>query len=171
MPGRVSIYGSRELRVTRDLLRNADRNLRRIFRREARSKIAPAWERAVAENSNSRTQTATLVRTARVAVSDQNVQLKSAQVGRSLRGGAKPAEIWHAEEFGAADIRTTYTATSTKGRKFQVTRRTRAQLPARNRKGYVLMPAVANIAPRVLALFAQTATRVLYDAHEGKTGG
>jgi hypothetical protein len=112
------------------------------------------------------------VSTARVAASNQNVRLSAATVGRPLAGGLDPKREARAVEFGASkDHRATYTATSTRGRRFTVTNRhTARQLPRRNPKGHTFYPAVAQIVPRIASLWVQTVVRTLAEAFEGKQG-
>jgi hypothetical protein len=106
--------------------------------------------------------------TARVQVSNQNVTLRSAGVGRALhKGGPKPADIYAAIEFGA-DRNTTrgIEATSRKGKKYTYTRHTTRQLQPVKRQGYAVYPAAADIIPRLAALWAQTLVRTFNETLE-----
>jgi hypothetical protein len=131
--------------------------------------IQPEWQKAVTEQAMTRPEVRVLANTARAAVSDQNVTLTSATVGKSLAGGAKPSEIYHSVEFGAdRTYARTYTATSTKGKAYRLRRRTRSQFRPRNMKGYVVYPAAAHIIPRLASLWVQTTVRTFYDVLEGR---
>jgi hypothetical protein len=167
---RISIFASKELQAVAGAMRVLDRETKKAIRKQTKDMIAPEWQRAVAENVTTRLEARVLERTARVRVSDQNVTLSSASVGRSLSGGLKPSESFAAVEFGADDEKVTYTATSRRGRSFQVTRNTRGQLRNRNRKGYVVYPAAADIIPRLASLWVQTVMRGTYDALEARRG-
>lgn len=165
---RISVLGSRQLRAVILGLKQMDRETRKQIRQQTQRVVVPEWQRAVAEQASTRLEGRVLASTARVSVSDQNVMLKSAGIGRSLQGGRKPADIWHAVEFGADRSTTaTYQATSRKGRRFTVHQRhTRAQLRPRNRQGYTVFPAAADIIPRIAALWTQTVVRGLHEAFE-----
>lgn len=167
---RISIFASKELQAVVGALRNLDRETKKTIRKETKNMTAKAWEQAVAEQASTRLESRVLVRTARVRVSDQNVTLSSASIGRSLTGGLKPSESFAAVEFGAADQKVTYTATSRRGRSFQVTRNTRGQLRPRNNKGYVVYPAAAQVIPRIASLWVQTVMRGTYEALEARRG-
>jgi hypothetical protein len=109
-----------------------------------------------------------LVATGRVAVSDQNVTLKSATVGRKLSGGLNPKTDAAAVEFGADHGKVTYQATNRQGTTYNVTRNTRAQLRPRKSTGYVVYPAAASIIPRIASLWIQTTARTIYDMLDGR---
>lgn len=175
MVARISVWNSRELLATILAIRQAPREIQKQIRQQLKSITTPEWQKAMAEQASivsaARVSSRVLVQTARVSVSNQNVRLSSATVGRPLRGGLNPKTEAHALEFGSHDKKTTYTATSTRGKRFSVTRHTARQLPRRNRKGWVFYPAVAEMVPRVAALMAQTTVRVIAEAFEGKRNG
>lgn len=169
--GRISIHGSKELQAILYAMKSLDRDTRKHIRQETKRVVDPAWRMAVAEHTSTRPESRVLANTARVAISDQNVTLKAAQIGKTLSGGVKPAQIWYAIEFGADPLKRKYSATSKKGKQFTVNRNTRAQLRPRNPTGYVFYPAVADILPRIAALWAQTFARGINEAFEGKSDG
>jgi hypothetical protein len=133
-----------------------DRELAKQIRSASKAVIDPIWKRAVGERISSRLETRVLGNTARVAISDQNVMLKSAAIGKSMSGGGKPAELYHNVEFGADR------AHVTRGR------HTRRQFRPRNLRGYVVYPAAANIIPRIASLWAATTIRTLHELLERK---
>ncbi|MFC6233693.1 hypothetical protein ACFPZL_01155 [Leucobacter soli] len=148
--------------------KNVDRELRAQIRKHTRQMILPEWQRATAEHAATRLEHRVLAQTARAAVSDQNVTLKAAQIGRALQGGLKPSELWWAVEFGADGKRLDYTGRRG-SRTFPVkNRRTTQQLRPRNQRGYVFHPAAAAIIPRLASLWTQTAARTIHEAFEGK---
>ena len=166
---RISVFASKELAGTILLLKGMDRELAKQTRRAIKTVTQDEWQEAVRGGVASRLETRVLSDTARVAVSDQNVTLKSAAIGRSLAGGDTPSELMHSTEFGADQSATSsYTARSNKGTSFKVTNRhTRRQFRPRNLKGYVVYPAAARIIPRIASLFVQTAVRTFYEQIEG----
>jgi hypothetical protein len=148
-------------------MKSFDRDVAKQIRRVTKAVVQPEWQKAVAAKAGTSLESRVLVSTARVAVSDQNVTLKSAAIGRPLSGGLRPSESFAGVEFGANRTATqTYTATSSKGKRYQVTRHTQTQLKARKRTGYVVMPAVAEIIPRIASLWVQTTVRTFYEILE-----
>ena len=124
------MFGSRELQAVILALRTLDRDTRKEIRTHVRTMARPEWQKALDENASGRPlEHQVLARTGRVRVSDQNVTLTSATVGRALEGGLQPKQDYHAVEFGSAPKIVTYTARSRKGRTFRVKRNTRAPAP------------------------------------------
>jgi hypothetical protein len=144
---RISVFESKELQAARLALGTLDREWRKEVRNRLKPMVDPVWREAVRANTQSRQDVVVLSDTARVAVSDQTVTLKSAGVGRSLSGGARPSELARAVEFGSVHHR---------------------NLPARNVKGRVVYPAAARVIPRIVSLMVQTIIRTTYEAFEGK---
>jgi hypothetical protein len=146
----VSVKQSAHLRATVLAVKSAGREVRADVRKQTRSVAATQWKSAMAKQSRSVQQTRMLVDTARITVSDQSVRVRSAgSKRRALSGGATPVEQGKAFEFGSNKAH---------GR----------QLPKARRRGYVFYPALADMAPRILALWTQTAMRVVYKSLEGK---
>ncbi|ONI63905.1 hypothetical protein ALI44B_04575 [Leifsonia sp. ALI-44-B] len=164
---RISVFNSKELQGVILAMKGFERDLAKQIRRVTKSVVDPEWRKAVAERASTRSEARVLGSTARVAVSDQNVTLKSAAVGRALTGGLKPSENFAGVEFGADqnDV-TTYQATSKKGKRFKVTRHTKRQFRPRKKNGYVVMPAAAEIIPRIASLWVQTTIRTFHELIE-----
>lgn len=148
---RVSALSSRELLTVLRGLRNLDRETKKQLRAHLRPMVLQEWQAAMAAKATTKLQNAVLVRTARARVSDQNITLTSATVGRSLVGGLKPSASWQAVEFGAGPA----------------TRNAKAFGPP-DRNGKVFYPAAANIIPRIIAMYVQTYARAIHEALEGK---
>lgn len=163
---RITIFGSKELQAVVLAMRTLDRDSRKEIRKHVKDMAQPAWQQALAENAQTRLEHRVLARTGRVRVSDQNVTLTAASVGRPLAGGLQPKQQYHAVEFGADPEDVTYTATSKNGKRYKVTRNTRAQLRPRNAKGYVVYPAAAEMIPRIAAMFVQTVVRTVHEKLE-----
>lgn len=168
---RISVWDSRELQALLLALRGFDRDLQKEIRQRTKAIAQPAWQQEVAERAETKLEQKVLASTARVQVSNQNVMLRSAAIGRSLSGGLKPSASFAAVEFGANKVATTYQTHSKKGKPYQVTRRTREQLRPRNKKGYVVFPAAAAMIPRLAALWAQTTVRTFYETIERANRG
>lgn len=166
---RISVYSSRELQGLIARLKTTDRETRKQIRQATKAAAGPIWTSALSEQLSTRLEARVLAKTGRVKVSDQNVTLTAASIGRSLPGGLSPKTDYHVVEFGAdRDEWVTYEARSSKGRPFSVKRRTRRQLRPRKRTGYVVYPAAADAIPRLASLWVQTAVRTLHEIVEGK---
>lgn len=165
---RINVFNSRELQGVILALGSMERELAKQIRAATRSMIAPEWQKAVAAEASTRLERRVLVDTARVTVSNQNVTLKSAGVGRALAGGAKPVQLVAAAEFGANRAHTkSYASSSPRGRRFTVhNRHTQRQLQPRKRTGRVVYPAAAKVIPRLASLWVQTTVRTFYEAIE-----
>lgn len=168
---KISVLNSKELQATILALKTMDKTVSANIRRYTKLIGQPEWQKGLREHALSRVQIRTLADTGRVAVSNQNVSLKSATVGRSLSGGLNPKEDWAAFEFGADRgnaAKRTYDATSRKGKRYTVTRNTRRQLPPRSRSGWVVFPTARELIPRFASLWYQTTIRTLYETFERK---
>jgi hypothetical protein len=169
---RISVWESAELQALLLALRGFDRALKKEIRQRTKAIAQPEWQKAVAERAERVTEQRVLAQTARVQVSDQNVTLRSAAIGRGLSHGLKPQQGYGGIEFGGnPDATSTYTATSSKGKSFSVTRRTRRHLRPRKKSGYVVFPAAAQMIPRLASLWAQTAVRTFHETIERATNG
>lgn len=165
---RISVFNSKELQGVIVAMNGMEKELSKQIRRATKTVIQPVWKQAVAENANTRLESRVLAQTARVAVSNQNVTLSSASIGRTFAGGSKPHQLMHSAEFGADRTHTaTYRATSRKGKSYTVNKRhTRAQFRPAKRKGYVVYPALADTIPRIASLWVQTTVRTFYELIE-----
>ncbi|MBL5972432.1 MAG: hypothetical protein D3X82_01280 [Candidatus Leucobacter sulfamidivorax] len=166
---RISVHSSQQLQAVILATKQVDRELRKQIRQHTRQMVLPEWQRAVTEHAATRLEHRVLGSTARALVSDQNVTLKAAHIGKALRGGVKPSDMWWAVEFGAPrDQRKSYEGRRGSTRYPVHDRRTTRQLRPRNRRGYVAYPAAASIIPRIASLWAQTAARTLHEAFESR---
>lgn len=169
---RISVHVSPQLQLLILRLREVDRETKRQIRRATKTEAQPIWQEAVQGHVFTRVESLVLGKTARVAVSDRNVTLTSARIGKPLSGGLNPKTDYHVVEFGASnrEERVPYEATSKHGKRFIVKRRTRRQLRERNPKGYVVYAAAADAIPRLASLWWATAVRTLGDALDGGKG-
>lgn len=172
---RIDVNASREVQATVLAIRNAGTEIARQYRQALAGMAGPAWSEAVRGRVATRMQTRVLSDTARVRVSNQNVRLSSAAVGRPLSrrtggaGPARPADIARLVEFGGSPTkRTRYNRTSPKGNRHTVTRRTMTGYGDRAPKGNAVYPALADMVPRIAALAVQTCVRTLADAFDRK---
>jgi len=167
---RVSVNESREMRAVVLALKQSDRVIQSQIRKNVRGELAPEFTKSMREHANTRLEHRVLADTARVQVSNQNVTLRTAHVGRALSGGMSPKQGYPAVEFGAdREAKRTVDQTSQKGKYYRATKRTRVQFRPRNKRGYVFYPTVNEMVPRFAALYAQTVVRTFAEALEGKS--
>lgn len=162
--GRISVFASRELQTLLASLKQVPREVRKNVRQYTKKAAQDIWQAEIKANVRTRLDQRVLGATARVRVSDQNVTLESARIGRSLQHGVKPSELSAAVEFGRTDDeKHEYVTTSRNGKRYKVKRRTKRQLPSRNTNGRVVFPASRKSTPRLASLWYQTAVRTLFD--------
>jgi hypothetical protein len=137
-----------------------DATYRRELNKATRTVLGPEFVRAVAAHGRTNLDTRVLVAGAKVAGGNPPV-LVAGSSRRRMRGGMVPDRDAAAVEFGTLDRnhRTTYQRQGAK-----VTRRTRRQLPARVKSGRVVMPAVADVVPKVTSMWVQQFVRLVYEA-------
>lgn len=166
----ISVLTSSELRGTIAALKNADKEISKEIRSAVRTVSTPEWQGVVSGNRANPLQQRVLVDTAKVNVSNTNVTLTSANSSKRMRGGATPALLAKGAEFGTTsrDARTTYTGRSRKGKAYQVTRRTKRQMPDRSRT-WVVYKAAEKFIPRMASLYVQTTVRTLHEIIERKS--
>lgn len=145
----ISVRQSAHLRATVLAIQSAGKDIRRDIRTQTRAVAGPEWKAAIEKRAGSVQQARMIAKTARVAVGDQSVRVRAAGSRRkALSGGATPVEHGKAWEFGS---------------------RTRSRgIPGPRRSGYVFYPALAEMAPRIIALWVQTAIRRVHEALEGR---
>lgn len=165
---RISVYSSRELQGLIARLKTADRETRKAIRQATRTAALPIWQESLRGHATTRLEVRVLVNTGRVRLSDQNVTLTSATIGRRLSGGLDPKVDYHEVEFGAVD-REKYRRyeASRNGRYYWVKRRTLRQFKERQTTGHVVYPAAAAAIPRLASLWVQTAVRTMHEVIEG----
>ncbi|AYN55950.1 hypothetical protein QEX65_gp09 [Arthrobacter phage Noely] len=152
-------------------LRLLPRNIRNDLNKNRRAVLNPMWRAAVDARAVTVMDKLVLAKGARVTPGNPAVAM-AATSRRPLSGGLVPDNRDQAVafEFGSPERQKleTYTRKSERGRRHQVTRHTKRQLPMVNRKGRVVYAAWRDIAPRIIALDAQTIARRIYLAFEGK---
>lgn len=164
---RIDAAASRELQAVILALKQADKEVQKQVRTHTRGSILPEWQKGIREHADTRMEHRVLADTARVTVSNQNVKLKAGGLQKRLSGGARASEIYAPTEFGTNREHTaSYSATSRKGKRYNVTRHTRRQFKPMNRKGYAVYPTAADLIPRFAALWVQTTVRTMHEIFE-----
>ncbi len=160
--GRISLLVSRDLGTLVQAAGTLDREVRGRLRAHTKGAAQPIWQDEIKGRAMTRLQSRVLVDSARVAVADSNVTLKSAQVGR-LRSGTQRPVLASAAEFGA-NAGKQVKQRSRKGKVY--TRRLGNAFGSPRRKGNVFHPAFADAVPRVASLWLQTAIRTVAETFE-----
>jgi len=159
--GRISLLISKELQTLVLAMRELDKEVTKQIRAQTRTTVEPVWKEAVRSRVTTRLQTRVLSDTARAAVSDMNVTLRSANTGK-LSSGAPTSSVWTGVELGG-NTRVA-TVTSPKGKSYQ--RHVTRQFPAARRKGYVVFPAAREVIPRIASLWVATVVRTTHEIFE-----
>lgn len=165
----LDVNGSREIQAAVLALRAMDRTLRSKITKASRSQIVPEWKQAVAGNTTTSLENRFLLHGVRADVTDSRVRLVAAGSTKRRSGGASPATIGHALEFGARWHTQNIRATSSRGKNYSYTRVVNKQFKPRRQKGYVIVPAAVKLAPRFVSLWVQTTVRHVHEAFEGKS--
>lgn len=151
---RLDVRRSAELSALVRALATIPREVAREVRQQSKAVIVPEWKRALAERSPDRIFSDRLVRPATAYVSDRNVKL----IAGSNKANAFPRET----EFGA--YREDFTEYARKGH--AVRRRTKRQFWHYVKTGRVVIPTVAEMIPRIAALWVQTGYRTIAETIE-----
>lgn len=160
--GRISLLVSKDLGTLVQAASTLDREVRAALRKHTKAAATPIWRDEITHRAGTRLQTRVLVDSARVAVSDSNVTLKAAQVGK-LSSGTRRQVLARGAEFGAhADKR--ITQRSRKGKVY--TRRLGNAFGAPRRGGNVFFPAFGQAVSRVASLWLQTGIRTVAETFE-----
>lgn len=152
----LDVQGSRELQAALLTVRTAERELRLDINKDARKEISGQWREAVLGFAESRTDVRILATGARAAVGVRQVSLKAATSNRPLRGGLVPSKDWAAQEFGMRNYKKTFTTTSRRGTRYQVTKTIGRQFPGRQRHGRVVFNAASLVGTRLVAIWVRT---------------
>ncbi|MGP6170626.1 hypothetical protein ACTU6V_05395 [Microbacterium sp. A204] len=158
---RISLLVSRDLAVLVQAARTLPREVASQMRSHTRRVVEPAFQEEMRSRAGTRLETRVLLDTARVSVSDSNVTLKSAGIGKVH--GTPAAALKTATEFGANPDRMISTR-SRKGKPYK--RRLGNAFRSRNPRGYVFFPSVQAFIPRAGALWFQTAYRTVAETFE-----
>ena len=159
--GRISVLVSRDLQVLYTVASGLEKEVRSRLRKYTKAVVEPVWKEAVRSNVHTRLQARVLSDTARVAVSDLNVTLKSATVGKV--GGIRASVLAGPTEFGAA-ANQKVTQRSRRGKSYS--RRMGRAFGLPEAKGKVVFPAVREVIPRIVSLWMQTTARTVAEEFE-----
>lgn len=159
--GRISVLHSKELQTLLSAIRELPTEIRKTGRQYTKQAAAPIWGEEVRGRVTDRLQTRVLSDTAKVAVSDRNVTLRSGGTGTTR--GVPNSVLTPGVEFGA-DPNSVRQLTSKKGTRFN--RHTKRQFNRPRAGGYVVYPAARAAIPRLARLWVQTIIRTTHEAFE-----
>lgn len=159
--------GPRELRAAVLAMKRADKEIRADIGQQLRSVMSPEWAATLAQHHTGLPQEKILLAGARIAPGNPPV-IVAANSRRRMGRALIPTDMWQAWEYGASTHkRTTYDRRNRSGSgTHQVTRDTRAGLPAFRKNGRVIGPAVARLLPRVCAFWVQSVVKAFLTAAE-----
>lgn len=161
------VTATRELQAAVLSMKSMDRRLRSDVNRMTRTTFNPVWRDELNKRATTRVQRAVIAKGARIAAGNPPAAVAASST-RALRGGLRPADNPWPFEVGSKN----------RGRLVSVTRRTKSggrvtfrraaarQLRPYNRKGYAALPALREVAPRVVSGWVQLIVRSVYDALE-----
>lgn len=175
----IDARSSRELQAVILAFKQMDRTIAKAVRKQNKAVIEPEWAKGVNARVSTPAEVRILGATARVAVADGNVKLRSGGVNAKLSGGLSTSmpTAAGALEFGANQNYTKHywmPGTAKRrgygfGRK-GAGRHTQRQLVTVRRAGPVYNTA-DNLIPRIASLWVATTVKALHEAAEGKVLG
>lgn len=159
--GRLSLLVSRDLAVMVQAARSLPDEVSKQLRAHTRRVVEPAFLDEMRERAETRLEQRVLFDTARVAVRDDQITLKTATVGKV--GDVPAAVLAGGTEFGNKPDRI-IESRSRKGTHYK--RRMGTVFRAPRRRGRVFHPAVQAFIPRAGALMFQTVYRTVAETFE-----
>lgn len=162
----ISLLVDRGLLAFVQAARSIDRETGAELRKQTRKNAEPIWRESVTERLQTRIQARVLGDSARVAVTNTNVLMKSGGVGKTR--GTPNGLLASGAEFGA-DPKKKIKQRSSRGNSYTRTRGRTFLLP--RRKGYVVFPAAGDATARIAALWVQTYVRTMAETLERNSNG
>ncbi|GAB6857870.1 hypothetical protein [Microbacterium xylanilyticum] len=161
MAGRISLLVSRDFQVLVQAARSLPGEVRKQLRAQTRRVIEPAFQEEMRSRAGTRLESRVLLDTARVAVRDDNVILRTATIGKVH--GTPSSVLASGTEFGMDPGRIVATH-SRKGKPYK--RRIGPVFRSRAKRGHVFFPSVQAFIPRAGALMFQTVYRTVAETFE-----
>lgn len=158
--------GSRELTAMVLAIKAANRDLKRQIMKTMRDTMNPVWKEAVASNITWAMETKMIMPSTLIKAGNPPV-LQAAASKRATTKGKRmiPDRDWAGYEYGGDPNK--FVRYERKNRTSSgyhvVKRRTQAHLRPRRKAGYVIGPAVAETAPRLMSLAVQSVVRTYMD--------
>lgn len=162
MSGRISALVSKDLQTLLQAAASLDKEVAAQNRKYTRAYAEPIWKDETGSRAVTTVQAKVLARTARVAVSNANVTVKAAHIGR-MRDGTVSDILKAPAEFGAYPGKQ-ITQRSRKGRVY--TRRLGHVFSLPRATGYVFFPSVRASGPRLVSLWMQTTMRTVAEVFQ-----
>lgn len=162
----ISLLVDRGLLAFVQAARSIDRETGAELRKQTRKNAEPIWRESINERLQTRIQARVLGDSARVAVTNTNVLMKSGGVGKTR--GTPNGRLASGAEFGA-DPKKKIKQRSRRGNMYTRTRGRTFLLP--RRKGYVVFPAAGDATARIAALWVQTYVRTMAETLERNSNG
>lgn len=169
MPSAAAV---RELHAVVVSMKALPAKLRATVRTDTRTTMGPVWKQLVTGNARTTQERAVLAggtSGAGVRIAGTNPPVLVAASSRRARsGGLVPADDYSSVELGTRrpNLRATWSRTSPEGTRHQVRGWPERQLQNYRKGGYVVFPAVREIAPRIVKFWTASIVRHVYDALE-----
>lgn len=160
--GRISVLVSKELQTLLSVTLGLDKAVAARVRAETKKVAERAWSEELGSRVTTRLQSRALAETARVSVSNANVVVKSATVGK-LSSGTPVSVVAGGAEFGGSPGRV-IEQRSSRGKRYRRTMGP-AFSPVR-RGGYAVFESVRESAARLASLWIQTTKRTVAEEFE-----
>lgn len=166
--GIVSAKAADDLRAVQRAVAAAPAELERLLADTASTQLSAGWIEELDRRQATAPQRKFVLAGAAALPNATGLRVTTGDNGGT---GHPMARIY---EFGTKDreVKSTYMRRIPgTGRRSQVTRRTRRQLPARKPSGYIAYPAANKLGGRVFNMWVELVHKVTHDWMEGKTGG
>lgn len=150
------VQKSPELQAALLALKVAEREIRLDVNKDARGKLRPIWQQALAGRGATSLESRVIVQGATVSVGAKQITLKAATSKRPLSGGLVPASEWQGAEFGMTPKARTFTTHSSRGKAYTVTRQVGAQFRARTKHGRIAFDAASTTATALVGIWVRT---------------
>lgn len=142
----LDVRRSPELQATLLAIKRASTDVRKVIYANARRDLLPMWQQGLARRTTTELERRVLLRGARVRVSPNGFEVKTATSRRALSQGLTPAIDWPAIEFGARNYRARYRRRNPGGSgSHLVTRTLNRQFAGRTKHGRIAFETASEI--------------------------
>lgn len=165
----IDVNDDRRLQAVVLAMKGLDRDLKRDINKGTRETMNPVWKAVVSAHATSHFDTKMLTVGVRIAAGNPPRAVAAASrraIGKGKR--ITPGEDYHLAEFGSPNREkySRYERRSKNGGTHTVSRRAARGVPRFDRRGRVVYPAFAELAPRMVSLWVQTVVLKTYETFE-----
>lgn len=162
--------GKDEIKQVQRRFRALPKEVKNDFRKYQRQELNPIWREEVEGRAGVTPEHTVMFRKGARVKAGAPASLIAGASTKTLSGGGRPVDLARPYEYGTTKQGkyTKYYRKSKNGGNHTVTRRTRAQIPTRRKRGWVAGEAFKQAMPRIVSLHVQTMYKRIYDSIEGK---